>query len=190
MCTAPFYCHKGKLKENPLISYSFYCIYSVRRPYKRSFYANPPVCSAIAFFFFLPLIHLFLQLPVEFVYPLLQPLPPLLWGQVAVVFQRRRLVVKAGNAQGFFWWVTFRLDPVPRWARLAAVTHQHLLSCTFWLTMTCFRESSSFPGKNKKCFCRMNTWLHHSRLAGQEVCWSRVGGGCRKGTHASISLKI
>lgn len=49
-------------------------------------------------FYFLPLIHLFLQLPVEFVYPLLQPLPPLLRGQVAVVLQRRRLVVRAGNA--------------------------------------------------------------------------------------------
>lgn len=50
------------------------------------------------FFFFLPLIELFLQLSLEFVYPMLQLLPPLLRGQVAVVFQRRRLVAKAGNA--------------------------------------------------------------------------------------------
>lgn len=47
--------------------------------------------------FFLPLIELSLQLSLEFVYPLLQPLPPLLRGQVAVVFQRRRLVAKAGE---------------------------------------------------------------------------------------------
>ena len=41
-----------------------------------------------------PLIYLFLELFSEFVDPLLQPLPPLLGRQVAVILQRWGLVMK------------------------------------------------------------------------------------------------
>lgn len=43
-----------------------------------------------------PLIHLFLQLPAEFVDPLLQPLSPLLWRQVTVILQGWYLMRRNG----------------------------------------------------------------------------------------------
>lgn len=93
--------------------------------------------SCFFFFFFLPLIHLFLQLLAQFVYPLLQPLPPLLRGQVAVVFQGRRLVVRAGIAHGHMLKVTHR----QYFKAYATVIHQRLLSGSF------LTRDDSFPGE-------------------------------------------
>lgn len=146
------------------------------------------------FYFILPLIHLFLQLPVEFVYPLLQPLPPLLGGQVAVVFQRRRLVVKAGNAHSrlLSHWNETR---VPRWRRQgcsdsSASAELLFLTADRWLVSG---WTHAFPGNGwveKKPGsargCTAHRLAGHEWLSWREVCADTKMQQSRKIAHASI----